>query len=165
MLGNILTFSAQLWPLKYHRCWIFIFKFFDGKFYILLHLVLIWHVNMSYIVNFKLFRGRVCILFFISGTFHLIGEMFMNSVNEDKVLKKKDIHSSLTVYRHMADCWLGKLAGQLNLPLDEVQDSETTYSSCPIDYVVSLNKIEVKILVSILAFFFSSVIENIIQCD
>ena len=75
---------------------------------------------MSYIVNFKLFRGRVCILFFISGTFHLIGEMFMNSVNEDKVLKKKDIHSSLTVYRHMADCWLGKLAGQLNLPLDEV---------------------------------------------
>lgn len=159
MLGNILTFSAQLWPLKYHRCWIFIFKFFDGKFYILLHLLLIWHVNMSYRVNFKLFRGRVCILFFISGTFHLIGEMFMNSMNEDKILKKYIyIHCSLTVYRHMADCWLGKLAGQLNLPLDKVQDSETTYSSCPIDYVVSLNKIEVKIWISVLAFFFS-------QCD
>ena len=40
---------------------------------------------MSSIVNFKLFWGRVCILFFIPGIFHLIGEMFMKSVNEDKI--------------------------------------------------------------------------------
>lgn len=63
----------------------------------LLHIIIIWHANMSSIPNFKLFDGRVVIFFF---TFLLDGEMFVDSVHTDKT------YIALGEYIGYITCWL-----------------------------------------------------------